>query len=255
MLRAGVARPVVGLNEQPLVSYHLMTAADLADDASGAPPAWQAFAKAGSVMPLLKPLRARPDGELELGVSPALERFLDAPQTPGSATTNPTTMDAPGTGAGWRHEGSGGGVWVGKHFSAQTVQWLDAELGDGMLSARIAIERGLRAGLVLRASGDGATGQRIVLDRNFGCIEWGTLNAPAPLDRRRWQPRGGWIELRVIAHGPSIEIYCDGKLMLHQVRYRETGDRVALVADNAEARFEAVELRPLRRGVPLLNEL
>lgn len=237
--RGAVARTVVGLDDKPLVSYHLMTAPDPSDDISGASPQWAEFANAGSVIPLLKPLRARPDGDLELGLSDAMSACLDTPITPGAMPAERWRIDD--------------GTWVGKHFSAQSVQWLDAGMGDGALTARIAITRGLRAGLLLRAAGDGQTGQRIVLDRNLGCIEWGVLDADAPLDRRRWLPRGGWTELSVIAHGPSIEIYCDGKLMLHQVRYREVAGRVGLVVDNAEARFANVQLRTLKPGTPLLT--
>ena len=50
-------------------------------------------------------------------------------------------------------------------------------------------------------------------------------------------------ELKVMARGPSIEIYLDGRLMMHQARYREADCGIGLLVDRADAAFEGVNLR------------
>lgn len=229
--RPAVGRSVVGLDDAPLFSYHLMTLPDEGDEASGE---WQAFADAGSVMPILKPLRTDARGDLEVTMNAAvLDTMLDKPHTPTASAADR-----------WRKTDDG---WIGKHFSAKDVLWFDGECTDGLLTARIAMTRGLRAGLALRG------GLTVMLDHALGCIEWSTLDADHPIDRRRWQPRGGYVDLTVIAHGPSVEIHVDGKLMLHQVRYRETAGRLGLIVDNAEARFADVRCRAMKADIPLLT--
>lgn len=238
-MRAMVARTIVHPGEQNYVSYHLNSGPGEGDDDSRAPAAWQAFSRASTVMPLLKPLRTRPDGDIELGCPTAMEALLERQDAPQAAA-------APG----WRRAD---GLWRGKHFSARSVQMLDAVMEEGLFAAQIRLDRGLRAGLVLRAAGEKGPGLYVLLDQNFGCIEFGCLDAATPIDRRRWQPRGGWVELRVVAQGPSLEIYCDDKLMFHQVRYREAGGRIGLLVDQADAEFRALDFRTLKPGTPLLQ--
>lgn len=236
-MRAMVARTITHPGPQNYVSYHLNAAPAPGDTADGSP--WLAMAKAGTVMPLLKPLRTRPDGDIELGCNPVMDTLLDPHDTPdGVPAPDWTRADA---------------AWRGKNFSASSVQLLDATMQDGLFAAQIRLNRGLRAGLILRARDPKGPGLRVLLDQNLGCIEFGLLDTPEPIDRRRWQPRGGWIDLRILAHGPSLEIYCDNKLMLSQIRYRETAGRIGLCIDQAEADFRALDLRTLKPGTPLLQ--
>lgn len=236
-MRAMVARTITHPAAQNYVSYHLNVEAAPGDDATGTP--WTAMAKARTVMPLLKPLRTRPDGEIELGYNVAMDAFLNRQDAPDGKPA-----------AGWTRAD---GVWRGKDFGTRTVQLLDGVFEDGLFAAQIRLNRGLRAGLVLRADGEKGSGVQVSLDQNLGCIEYGVLNSREPIDRRRWQPRGGWVDLRVVAHGPSLEIYCDDKLMLHQVRYREVRGRVGFIVDQAEAEFRALDVRTVKAGTALMQ--
>ncbi len=236
-MRAMVARTIVGVRGRHSVSYHLNTRPSRGDDAAGTP--WESFARAATVMPLVKPLHTRPDGDIELRPNPAMEGFLTRHDAPEGAPP-----------AGWTRAD---GLWRGKNFTSASLCLTDAAMESGLFAAQVRLTRGLRAGMVLRAREAAGPGLRVVLDRNLGCVEFGLLNAPEPLDRRRWTPRGGWVELRVIAHGPSLEIYCDGKLMLHDVRYREVRGRLGFIVDQAEAEFRAVDFRTLKDGTPLLQ--
>jgi hypothetical protein len=107
-----------------------------------------------------------------------------------------------------------------------------------IFSARVEFHRGERAGLVLRVEGEGegARGWQVVADRRHGRVEFGTLDGRGFIDARSWRPLEV-VELKVIAYGPSVEVYADDRLMLHQVRYREAVGRVGYVVERAEARF------------------
>jgi hypothetical protein len=81
-----------------------------------------------------------------------------------------------------------------------------------------------------------------VVDRRFGRVEFGILPDDRFLDARRWAPREE-VVLTLVAHGPSVEVYADDRLMIHQVRHREAEGRVGYVVERGEARFDRARLR------------
>ena len=45
---------------------------------------------------------------------------------------------------------------------------------------------------------------------------------------------------KVALRGPSLEVYVDNQLMLHQIRYKEKRGQLGLLIEKAEARFQTV---------------
>ena len=101
--------------------------------------------------------------------------------------------------------------------------------------------RGERAGLVVRTDDTGTTGWQIVADRRLGRVEFGLLGAERFIDARRWSPRDE-VELKVIAMGESVEVYADGRLMIHNVRHREKRGRIGYMVERGEAVFDQPRL-------------
>lgn len=129
-----------------------------------------------------------------------------------------------------------------KELGGRKVATDAGEYSDLIYAARVHRLRGERAGLVVRAGEDGTMGLYAVADWRHGRIEFGTLNGDRFVDARRWQPRDE-VELKIVAHGTSIEVYADDRLMIHQVRYREQTGRLGYLVEHAEALFTPAALR------------
>ncbi|NLO06833.1 MAG: hypothetical protein GX131_13495, partial [candidate division WS1 bacterium] len=56
-----------------------------------------------------------------------------------------------------------------------------------------------------------------------------------------WAPADE-VTLTVIAYRESVEVYADGRLMLHQVRHREIAGRLGVFVERAEARFDRLRV-------------
>jgi len=180
------------------------------------------------VIPPPRRIRFTPDGQMHAAYYEAIEQFCDeAPIDLASAELTP--------GHCWRYDSG----LVGKHYSARAIALLPGGEDSIIVSARVRFVRGDRAGLLLRASDDG--GWRVVADRRFGRVEFGLLDAEGYLDARSWQPADE-VELTVIAYRESVEIYADGRLMIHQVRHREAAGRVGLLVERSEACFDHLRL-------------
>jgi len=128
-----------------------------------------------------------------------------------------------------------------KDFGGRSIALFPGSQADVIVSARLRFLRGERAGLVLRADESGTTGWQVVADRRYGRIEFGTLDGDGFIDARSWPARDE-VELKAVVMGPTIEIYADDRLMIHQVRYREASGRIGLLVDRAEADFEPPRL-------------
>ncbi|MBI2191630.1 MAG: hypothetical protein HYU36_06580 [Planctomycetes bacterium] len=130
-----------------------------------------------------------------------------------------------------------GNVVSGKNLGGRAWALWPGEQANVIFSARVRFERGERAGLLLRADAAASSGWRVVADRRFGRIEFGILGQETWIDARSWPPADA-VDIKVVAHGPSVEVYADGRLMIHQVRYREVRGRLGYWIERAEAHFE-----------------
>ncbi|MBM4044068.1 MAG: hypothetical protein FJ279_03060 [Planctomycetes bacterium] len=135
---------------------------------------------------------------------------------------------------------------TGKHFSGRTLATFGGQETNVIFSARVRFLRGERAGLILRADETGQCGWQVVADRRMGRIEFGLLGSEQFIDARRWQPADE-VELKVVAYRESVEVYADDRLMIHQVRHRETTGRLGYLVERAEAQFENPRLLRFRR--------
>jgi len=129
-----------------------------------------------------------------------------------------------------------------KNLGGRTTKVLSTNFDNFIFSARVKLVRGERTGLVLRANEGATAGLCAVADHRFGRIEFGTLDKDRFIDARMWRPRDEF-ELKVIAYGPSIEIYVDDRLMIHNVRHRETSGAVGYLVEHAEATFSEPRIR------------
>lgn len=178
------------------------------------------------VIPPPRRVEFDPDGQMHAAYYQAIEQFCE-PAGPYPAL-EPVEPER------WRSSG------VGKHLQGRTIALFPVEERDVIASVRLHFMRGERAGLILRAGEDGS-GWRIVADRRFGRVEFGLLDRDGFLDARSWAP-ADTVELTVIAYRESVEVYADGRLMVHQVRHRETAGRVGLLVERAEVQFDGLSL-------------
>ena len=125
---------------------------------------------------------------------------------------------------------------VGKHLGNRTFLLLPGQYDHFIFSARIRFLRGERAGLIARADESASNGWQVIADHRFGRIEFGALGSDRLIDARRWRAADE-VELKLVANRESIEIYADDRLMIHQVRYRETAGRVGYLIERGEAEF------------------
>jgi|LSQX01.2.fsa_nt_gb beta-fructofuranosidase len=179
------------------------------------------------VIPPPRRMLFTPDGQMRAGYYEAIERFCE-----------PVEADlTQAQGEGWRQEAGGP---VGKDYSGRSVALLPGTEESAIASIRVRFERGDRAGLVLRAGEDGS-GWQVTADRRFGRVEFGLLDREGWLDARAWAPADE-VTLTVIAYRESVEVYADGRLMLHQVRHREIAGRLGVFVERAEARFDRLRV-------------
>ncbi|MBI4024607.1 MAG: hypothetical protein HY360_06470 [Verrucomicrobia bacterium] len=133
---------------------------------------------------------------------------------------------------------------VGKNFGGTSMAWLLQEQDDFIFSARVGFRFGERAGLVFRARQADGEGLQAMADRRFGRMEFGVCGRREFIDARLWKPREE-VEIKVVALGPSIEIYADDRLMIHQVRHREKSGSLGYMVDRAEASFREARVTSL----------
>jgi len=182
----------------------------------------------GKTMPAPRRVRFLEDGRMQVVYYDKIESFFRPTRiTPeaGTAIVSPEPSR-------W-HAAQ---VATGKDLGARSIATLPGEHGDLIFSARVRFVRGERAGLILRADAGGTSGWRVVADRRFGRVEFGTLDNAHFIDARLWEPKDE-VELKVVARGESVEVYADDRLMIHQVRYREKSGRVGYLVERAEAGF------------------
>ncbi len=189
------------------------------------------------MLPPPKRVRFGKDGQLQVMYDEKIEAFTGPTPLVAEARPEVTPLEE----SRWQ---TGEDV-IGKHLSGRAVALLPGQHGDFIYSAHITFRRGERAGLIARGAEDASGGWQVMADRRFGRVEFGILPGGPFLDARRWAPREE-VVLTVVAHGPSVEVYADGRLMIHQVRYRETEGRVGYVVERGEASFNRAWLRTFR---------
>jgi beta-fructofuranosidase len=191
-----------------------------------------------TALPPPRRVRFLSDGQMQVVFHEGVEAFCGpAAALPGT----PASLEIADPERWRRDEGV-----VGKNLGSRSVALLPGRCDNVIFSARVDFRRGERAGLVLRAeAGAGAQGWQVVADRRHGRVEFGTLDGNGFIDARRWPVRDEF-ELKVVAHGPSVEVYGDDRLMIHQIRYRETIGHIGFLVDRAEARFSHARLRTFK---------
>ncbi|MHC4871134.1 MAG: glycoside hydrolase family protein [Planctomycetota bacterium] len=230
-MRTMVFRTFEGPDNKKYISYHFRTYPAPDDKATVAEE--QELMDEGTVMPLVKPLNFSDDGEMWVEFSPLINDYLKPVQInfPAAGNTYPET-------AGWRQQQE---KITGKDFREVTVNKIADTSRNIVVTADIRITKGLRAGFVIRGSLAEKSGITVTIDRQLKCVSVGLLDGTV-IDRRKFELNEESCELKVLAHGPGIEIYCNNKLMLHQARYKENGTEVALLADKSEAEFSNIEI-------------
>jgi hypothetical protein len=196
----------------------------------------QASVARSLVVPPPRRVRFTPDGLMQVVYHEGIESFCRPVSLPPPAAWTDADRGC------WR---AAGGV-TGKHFGRRTAAAFPGLCGNVVFSARLRFLRGDRAGLALRADAEAATGWYAVADRRYGRIEYGTLDGRGFIDARLWPPRDE-VDLKVVAWGPSVEVYADGRLMIHQVRHRETAGACGYVVEKAEAEFASPRLLEFAR--------
>lgn len=185
------------------------------------------------VLPPPRRVRFRADGQMQVVYYDRIERFCQRTGIAPGTQASLETLDR----ERWLNRD---GVW-GKHLGGRTVALFPGRYRNFIFSARVEFRRGECAGLVVRADETGSQGWRVVANRRFGRVEFGTLQREGFLDARLW-PKADVVDLKVIAYGPSVEVYADERLMIHQVRYREEAGRIGYLVEQAEARFSQPKL-------------
>jgi beta-fructofuranosidase len=189
------------------------------------------------MLPPPRRVRFGQDGQMRVMYHEGIENFTEPSPPFAAARAAITPLDE----SHWRTQDD----VVGKHLGGRAVALLEGNHRDFIVSARISFHRGERAGLIVRAADGASEGWYIVADRRFGRVELGILPGERFLDARRWPARDE-VVLTVVAHGPSVEVYADRQLMIHQVRYRESEGLLGYIVERGEARFDRPRLQAFR---------
>lgn len=128
-----------------------------------------------------------------------------------------------------------------KNLGGRSTEAFEGQHDNLIFSATIQFILGERAGLILRTNESMTGGLYAIADRRYGRIEFGILDDDRFIDARAWKPREK-VDLKVIAYGPSIEIYADNRLMIHNARHRETRGSVGIIVECADAIFRGYRL-------------
>jgi hypothetical protein len=186
------------------------------------------------VMPPPRRVAFGPDGAMHVVFNPDIERTCGPAHRAGA----PIPVDDVGR---WSVDATGARA---TSFTGRTLARVPSTFRNGILRVTIDRMHGERAGVAIRAEADAAPGIEIVVDWRHGRVEFGASGMAGFIDARRL-PLSDRVELGVLAIGPSIEVYANNRLAIHQVRHAETGNGVALLAERAEVRFGAVETRDM----------
>ena len=184
------------------------------------------------VVPQPRRVRFAEDGSMQVTYHEGIERFCRAQRLAWDQLRLPQSER-------WR---AGDGVLIGKDFSGRSLGLWSDVYDNLILSVRIRFLRGHRAGLTLRVDETATSGWQVVADRGQRRIEFGLLGQDPFIDARHWEPCEEFT-LRVVALDESVEVYCDDRLVIHQVRHRETSGRIGVVVERAEAQFSRQELK------------
>jgi hypothetical protein len=188
------------------------------------------------VVPPPRRVRFTGDGAMQLVWHEGLERFTHRVDLPAPQFKSPdfATRD---------------GIVTGKKFDGSAIAMFTGNYSDVIFFARIRFLRGDRAGLVVRMDEAGQAGWQAIVDRRRRRVEFGIAGREGFIDARAWQPADE-VVLKVVANQESVEVYLEDRLMIHQVRHRETAGQIGYVVDAAEAVFCDAQLRVFGEGGP-----
>lgn len=177
------------------------------------------------VVPPPRNVKFEDDGQMKIVYRSQIEQF-----------TSPAQGDLmkliPETAAQWPGESPlQGKAFVGRGVALSQGRW-----SDGIVSVSLEFMDGLRAGLLLRAQGSNGPGLMVAYDRPQQRVELSLADTGQLIDARHW-PRSEKINLRVVAIGPSIEVYANDQLLIHQARYREVTGQIGVFVEHAQAKF------------------
>ncbi len=223
-IRMGAARSVEGPDGEHYY-YGWLALTPAGDDIPGRRPHTM-------VVPPPRRVRFLDDGQMQVVWHEGIERFTSNAALPPLPLPESSTFRKTDQGI------------TAKSFAGPVVALYPGRCEDIILSTRIRFLRGERAGLVLRAEAGGQAGWQVVLDRQLRRVEFGICGQKGFIDARAWQPsEEATATLKVVAYRESVEVYVDDRLMIHQVRHRETAGQVGLIVDKAEACFVDPQLR------------
>lgn len=214
--------------------YHLLTFVDQHDQ--GPKPKGISY-----TMPLPKKIRFLGDGNIELMCNDKIfqgSQRVELPSTPNFLENGDTRF--------WKKKGN---TIHGKSFKNINEALFNVRIEHLSIQADIQFIHGLKAGFIFRSK-DKNDGLKVTLNRNLQRVELGTTEESKYIEARKWVPKGDTFELKVIAVGPSIEIYVNDKLMIHQIRYREKEGNFGIFIDEAEAVIKNLKVSELVNTFP-----
>jgi len=185
------------------------------------------------VLPPPRRVRFLHDGQMQVVYHEGIERYASPLPSPDLRPVSAADH--------WRLDGR----WTGKRFDGPSMVLSTTDHGDVVFSAHLRFLRGERAGVVLRSEATGSVGWQVVADRRLQRVEFGLLGSERFVDARHWTQEEQ-LDLKVVAYQESVEVYADDRLMIHQVRHRETSGALGLLVERAEAEFGPLRLMRFR---------
>lgn len=215
--------------------YHLLTFADTKDE--GSPPEGIYY-----TMPLPKQVRFCGNGNIELMCNNKVLKNSEEVDL-SSCSIIP-------------HEESLISFWKksddklhGKNFKSIQKYLYDIQLESLLIQADITFLHGIKAGFIFRSQ-NSSHGLQVTLNRNFNRVEFGVEGESQFIDARSWNTNEDQVELKVVAIGPSIEIYVNDKLMVHQIRYKERIGNAGIFVDESEVFVQNLKIAKLANSFP-----
>jgi hypothetical protein len=193
-----------------------------------------------------KILRVDENGRLRLEWFDGLDAYMGDHHFDGPP---PALADALPSGVNGRWVIDDGRV-AGERLDGLAICPLEEEGDDAIFEARIRLDAGRAAGLMVRGDGEGHGGYVVLLDAERHAVDLRELPYLDLVESKHLTGvgSGSTHALRVCAIQEFLEVYVDGELAIPATRYGYRRGAFGLVVEGARATFSDLRARPIGVG-------
>ncbi|MBM4417110.1 MAG: hypothetical protein FJ033_02145 [Chloroflexi bacterium] len=140
-----------------------------------------------------------------------------------------------------------GGCVRGERLDGLSILPFDEEGDDVVFDARVQLDGGRAAGVMLRGDGEGHCGYAVLFDADRHAVDLRELPYLDVIESKHLPTitAGSVHALRVAAIGEFLEVYVDGEFAIPATRYAFRRGAFGLVVEGARATFSGLRARPV----------